>query len=42
MYVNDRIDIDHIVQRHYPLDKINEAFDDLAQGKDGRGVIVFD
>ena len=42
MYVNDRIDIDHIVQRHYPLDRINEAFDDLAQGKDGRGVIVFD
>ncbi len=30
------------LQRRYPLEEINEAFHDLAQAKDGRGVIVFD
>ena len=42
MYVTGRIEIDSIIQRRYPLDQINEAFHDLEQGKDGRGVIVFD
>ena len=42
MYRTGRIDVDSVVQRRYPLDEINEAFDDLAAGKDGRGVIVFD
>lgn len=42
MYVTGRIDIDHIVQRKYPLDEINEAFEALERGEDGRGVIVYD
>ena len=42
MYRNGRIDVDSIVQRRYPLDEINEAFHDLEQGKDGRGVIVYE
>ena len=42
MYVMGRIDIDHIVQRRYPLDEINEAFHALERGEDGRGVIVWD
>ena len=37
-----RIEIDHIVQRKYPLDEINEAFQALERGEDGRGVIVYD
>ncbi len=41
-YVNGRIEVDHIVQRKYPLDEINEAFHALERGEDGRGVIVYD
>ena len=41
-YVNGRIEVDHIVQRKYPLDEINEAFEALERGEDGRGVIVYD
>ncbi len=36
------IDIDSLVMRRYKLDQINEGFDALASGEDGRGVIVFD
>ena len=36
------LDIAGLIQRRYTLDQINEAYDDLADGKDGRGVIVFE
>jgi Zn-dependent alcohol dehydrogenase len=29
------------VVRHYTLDQINEAYDDMDKGEIGRGVIVF-
>ena len=41
-YLKGRIDIDSLVTRRYPLEEINEAYDALARGEDGRGVIVFD
>lgn len=41
-YRAGKLDIDGIVTRQYGLDDINEAYDDLAIGLDGRGVIVFD
>lgn len=41
-YVSGRIDIDTLVQRHYKLHEINEAYDALMDGEDGRGVILFD
>ena len=42
MYRSNRIQVDGIIQRRYGLDQINEAFQDLEAGKDGRGVIVYD
>jgi S-(hydroxymethyl)glutathione dehydrogenase/alcohol dehydrogenase len=38
-YLRDKIDIASLITRHYRLDQINEGFDDLISGKDGRGVI---
>lgn len=40
-YLKGRIDIDSLITRRYPLDQINEAYDALGRGEDGRGVIVF-
>ncbi len=42
LYVADQINVDGIIQRRYPLDEINDAFDALDRGEDGRGVIVYE
>ena len=36
-----KINVAGLVARRYPLERVNEAFDDLHTGKRGRGVIVF-
>lgn len=41
LYRREQLDIAGLVTRHYALDQVNEAYHDLEQGKDGRGVIVF-
>jgi S-(hydroxymethyl)glutathione dehydrogenase/alcohol dehydrogenase len=41
-YTQGRIDVGGMVTRKYKLDEINEAYDALTRGEDGRGVIVFD
>ncbi len=41
MYQQGKLDIESLIQRHYKLDQINEAFDDLEKGEDGRGIIEF-
>jgi S-(hydroxymethyl)glutathione dehydrogenase/alcohol dehydrogenase len=41
-YLQGKIDVDSLITRRYPLEEINEAFDALERGEDGRGVIVFD
>ena len=41
-YLSGRLDIDGLALRQYPLDKVNEAYEDLERGLDGRGVLVFD
>ena len=41
LYLNGKLDLDGLVTRRYPLERINEAFADLVEGKPGRGVIVF-
>ena len=41
LYLTGRLDLDNLVTRRYPLERINEAFADLAEGKPGRGMIVF-
>ena len=40
-YQSGKLDINSVIARKYPLDKINEAYNDLAKGEDGRGVIDF-
>lgn len=42
LYRAGRFALDTIVSRVYRLDELNEAFDNLAQGNDLRGVVVFD
>ena len=41
LYQKGDLMVDEIIQRRYSLDQINEAFDALERGEDGRGVIVF-
>src|SRR6266508_1960246 len=41
MYRQGRIKLDELVSRYRPLDEINLAFDDLAQGKVARTVLAF-
>ena len=40
-YKTGKLNIDTVIERTYSLDQINEAYDDLVSGKDGRGVIAF-
>jgi Zn-dependent alcohol dehydrogenase len=41
-YLKGKLDVDSLITRRYALEDINEGFDALARGEDGRGVIVFD
>ena len=41
LYNNGRIKLDELITGYRPLDEINEAFDDLINGKSIRTVIVF-
>lgn len=41
LYRRGVLEIDRLITRRYPLERINEAFEDLEAGKVGRGVIVF-
>lgn len=41
LYNRGVLDIDRLITRRYSLDQINQAFEDLEEGKVGRGVIVF-
>jgi Zn-dependent alcohol dehydrogenase len=42
LYRAGRLPLDRFVTRTYPLDGINDAFDDMAAGKNVRGVVVYD
>lgn len=42
LYLDGRIEIDALIERRYALEAINEGFDALGRGEDGRGVIMFD
>ena len=41
LYLAGKLALDSLVTRRYPLEKINEAFTDLIEGKPGRGIIEF-
>ncbi|WP_406358241.1 NDMA-dependent alcohol dehydrogenase [Streptomyces sp. NBC_00658] len=36
-----QVDLDSMVTRHYPLEAVNEGYDDLRAGKNLRGVLVY-
>jgi len=42
LYLSGKLNLDDLVVRHYSLDQINEAYDDMDRGEVGRGAIVFD
>lgn len=41
LYQAGDLKLDELVTRHYRLDEINEAFADLREGRNIRGVIDF-
>jgi S-(hydroxymethyl)glutathione dehydrogenase/alcohol dehydrogenase len=42
LYQAGAVKLDELVTRHYRLDDINEAFADLRDGRNIRGIIEFD
>ena len=42
LYNQGKIKLDELISRYRPLDELNEAFDDMNQGRVARSVIVFD
>ena len=40
-YLKGTLDVESLITRRYELEQINEGFDALARGEDGRGVIAF-
>lgn len=41
LYKSKRLKLDELITRRYPIDEAPQAFADLAEGKNARGVIVF-
>lgn len=41
LYRNGQLDLERLVSRTYPLEQINEAYQDMLSGEIARGVIVF-
>jgi S-(hydroxymethyl)glutathione dehydrogenase/alcohol dehydrogenase len=41
LYQAGRLKLDELITRRYRIDEAPQAFDDLAQGRSARGVIVF-
>jgi NDMA-dependent alcohol dehydrogenase len=42
LYRNGRLKLDELITRTYSIDEAPQAFADLTQGREGRGVIIFD
>ena len=41
LYRRDLLDLDRLISRTYPLERINEAYADMLGGEIARGLIVF-
>ncbi len=41
-YLKGKLDVEGLIARTYSLEQINEGFDALDRGEDGRGIIKFD
>jgi S-(hydroxymethyl)glutathione dehydrogenase / alcohol dehydrogenase len=42
LYKSRRLDLEALVSKHYTLSQINEAYDDMLEGRVARGVIAFE
>jgi S-(hydroxymethyl)glutathione dehydrogenase/alcohol dehydrogenase len=42
LYENGKLRLDELISRKYRLDEANQAMEDLRNGKNARGIIVFD
>ena len=42
LYRGGRLKLDELITRTYSIDQAPQAFADLSQGREGRGVILFD
>jgi Zn-dependent alcohol dehydrogenase len=42
LYRGGRLKLDELITRTYSIDEAPQAFADLTQGREGRGVIIFD
>ena len=41
LYQKGELKLDEMITRTYPLDQLQQAFDDMLTGKNAKGVIVF-
>ena len=41
LYMDGRLKLDELITKYRPIDEINEAFDDMNQGKTARTIISF-
>jgi S-(hydroxymethyl)glutathione dehydrogenase/alcohol dehydrogenase len=42
LYKAGKLNLDELVTRTYPLERVNEAFEALARGEVARSVLMFD
>jgi Zn-dependent alcohol dehydrogenase len=42
LYKNGDLLLDEMATKTYSLDQINEAYDDMVEGRNFRGVVVYD
>jgi S-(hydroxymethyl)glutathione dehydrogenase/alcohol dehydrogenase len=42
LYTDGQLDVDGLVSKTYPLDGVNDGYDDMRSGKNIRGVLVYD
>jgi Zn-dependent alcohol dehydrogenase len=41
LYKSGQLKLDELITKTYPLDQINEAYQDMRDGKNIRGVVTF-
>jgi S-(hydroxymethyl)glutathione dehydrogenase/alcohol dehydrogenase len=41
LYLAGKLNLDDLVVRHYTLEQVNQAYDDMDRGEVGRGAILF-
>ena len=42
LYENGQIKLDELITRRYTLDEVNQGYEDLRNGHNIRGILVFD